>query len=64
MMFRLLIRSILVALSSRPSDLFHFLRVSPIASAVNSFSTDAEGDLSIENGGSLDSICFLRLNLS
>ena len=40
----------------RPSDYFTSCRVSPIASAVNSFATDAEGDLFIDNGGSLDSM--------
>ena len=40
----------------RPSDYFTSCRVSPIASAVNSFATDAEGDFSISNGGSLDSM--------
>ena len=39
----------------RPSDYFTTCRVSPISSAVNSFSSDAEGDFSIDNGGTLDS---------
>ena len=40
----------------RPSDYFTTCRVSPIASAVNSFATDAEGDFNIDNGGSLDNM--------
>ena len=40
----------------RPSDYFTTCRVSPIASAVNSFATDAEGDFNIDNGGTLDNM--------
>ena len=40
----------------RVSDYFTNTRVSPISSAVNSLSSGAEGDDTIDNGGSLDSL--------